>query len=194
MHNTAQRLALARKLHDGLAQELAAVGFELDGLIGDPTLDQAHRAELRKIRLEISRITDSFRDEIYLLRNLTRSEIESAIRASLTGLTVDIDMSYPEMNSECEGALGQALIEIARNAKAHSQGTHFTLRYSIEEGALIVMTHDNGKLGKGAISLKERSFGLRTIEESVALIGGTVTCNSSSEGTTYIVKVPLLSS
>ena len=37
------RSRLARELHDGLAQELAAIGYKLDSIIGQENLNQKSR-------------------------------------------------------------------------------------------------------------------------------------------------------
>jgi signal transduction histidine kinase len=49
-----ERSRLARELHDGLAQELASVGYQLDQLVGDPTLDNKNRRVIRDIRFSLS--------------------------------------------------------------------------------------------------------------------------------------------
>jgi signal transduction histidine kinase len=46
-----ERTRLARELHDGLAQELAAFGYRLDQVIGDENLGNSNRASLRELRL-----------------------------------------------------------------------------------------------------------------------------------------------
>ena len=38
-----ERVRLARELHDGLAQELAAVGYRLDQVIGDIQLERSNK-------------------------------------------------------------------------------------------------------------------------------------------------------
>jgi signal transduction histidine kinase len=64
-----ERTRLARELHDGLAQELAAFGYRLDAVIGDDNLGSNNRSTLRELRLSLSTIINQVRDEIYELRN-----------------------------------------------------------------------------------------------------------------------------
>ena len=45
-----ERSRLARELHDGLAQELASLGYRLDQIIGDSNLDNKNRYFLRELR------------------------------------------------------------------------------------------------------------------------------------------------
>ena len=49
-----ERSRLARELHDGLAQELASLGYRLDQIIGSNNLDNINRTPLRQIRFSIS--------------------------------------------------------------------------------------------------------------------------------------------
>jgi len=78
------RLSLARRLHETLAQNLAVIGYDLDALIGDETLNPSQRADLRSIRLQVMEVTKSFRDEIYRARTLTRSDVASEIKSILS--------------------------------------------------------------------------------------------------------------
>ena len=64
-----ERTRLARELHDGLAQELSAFGYQLDQVIGDHKLDNKNRGLLRQLRFSLSGIINQVRDEIYELRN-----------------------------------------------------------------------------------------------------------------------------
>ena len=59
------RSRLARELHDGLAQELAAIGYKLDSIIGRENLDQSSRSDLRGLRSAISGLIDQVRNEIF---------------------------------------------------------------------------------------------------------------------------------
>jgi signal transduction histidine kinase len=64
-----ERSRLARELHDGLAQELAAVGYQLDQVIGDLKLDNRNRRVIREIRLSLSGLINQVRNEIFDLRS-----------------------------------------------------------------------------------------------------------------------------
>lgn len=190
MPDTQDRLQIARRLHDGLAQDLAALGYNLDLVIADPDLSRPHRLELRRIRFEISRIIDEFRDEIFLLRIPTRAELQEEITSLLTGWDTNVDLSYPPLPANVENALGQTLLEIARNAARHSRGTRFTLTTAISQESFMLIATDNGT---GGVSMRDRSFGLRTITEYLSTIGASVVCQSDHSGTRYEIKVPLTS-
>ncbi len=76
---SAERVELSRWLHEGLAQELAAVGWGLDCL-GDATLDP--RADASKLRAIVTRELETVRGTASSLRD---TEIETG--ASLASIT-----------------------------------------------------------------------------------------------------------
>ena len=79
-----ERTRLARELHDGLAQELAAFGYRLDQVIGDENLGNSNRASLRELRLSLSSIINQVRDEIYELRSDKSKDFHQLVSQSKT--------------------------------------------------------------------------------------------------------------
>ena len=67
-----ERTRIARELHDGLAQELASLGYRLDQIIGDSNLDNKNRYSLRELRFTLTGVIIQIRDEIFELRTTTR--------------------------------------------------------------------------------------------------------------------------
>jgi len=66
-----ERARIARELHDGLAQELASLGYRLDQIIGDSNLDNRNRYSLRELRFTLTGVINQIRDEIFELRTNT---------------------------------------------------------------------------------------------------------------------------
>ena len=187
MPDTQDRLEIARRLHDGLAQDLAALGYNLDAVIADPDLSRTHRLELRNLRFEISRIIDEFRDEIFILRLPSRAELQEEITTILAGWEINVDLSYPQLPPNVENALGQTLLEIARNAARHSRGARFQISTAIRQESFMLIATDNGT---GGVSVRDRSFGLRSITEYLSTIDASMKCQSDSSGTRYEIEVP----
>jgi NarL family two-component system sensor histidine kinase LiaS len=77
------RSRLARELHDGLAQELVAIGYKLDSVIGRETLDQNSRTELRRLRSTITAVIDQVRNEIFELRNNSDQSFTESTKSQL---------------------------------------------------------------------------------------------------------------
>ena len=186
------RLSLARRLHETLAQDLAVIGYDLDALIGEEALDPSHRAQLRSIRLRIMGVTQRFRDEIYRTRQKSRSDVDREIRSMLSSLKIDIDMSYPELSEESESLLNEVLLEIARNTMKHSSATAFYLKYELTTSGFILLIGDDGV---GDVNLKNKAntkenFGLRGIDELLKIIADEYVCSSDRTGTQF--QIPFL--
>jgi signal transduction histidine kinase len=64
-----ERARLAREIHDGVAQELAGLGYRLDDLATASGLAPHERGEVRQIRLALSEALHRLRRSIFDLRN-----------------------------------------------------------------------------------------------------------------------------
>ena len=189
--NSQTRLDLARRLHDGLAQELAVLGYALDEVIGQPQLSQEIRDSLRKIRIRFTETSRGFRDEIYRMRLMDRK----ALRVELIDLYSSLDnfdLTYPELSEEHEDAIAHSLLELARNCHKHSDEKECSISWSEQENALVIIFVDHGN---GNIQAKERSFGLRGIQEWISNIGGEFAFRPTARGLTaeiVLSKVQIL--
>lgn len=177
-----QKVELARRLHDGLAQDLAALGYSLDLLIANPDLPQYLRSEAREIRLAVSSITENFRDEIFLLRQLDRSMLQAELHLILQSLSVEISLDFPALPSNIEDSLGRAILEIARNTVKHSGASRFALSWTRTVDVLQIALSDNGV---GGWKMKERSLGLKGINEYLMLADIQMEVTSDASGNSY---------
>jgi len=92
-----ERSRIARELHDGLAQELASLGYRLDQIIGDSNLDNKNRYSLRELRFTLTGLINQVRDEIFELRTNTnkafKQQLEDQISVLLSGSDIDYEIS-----------------------------------------------------------------------------------------------------
>ncbi|NBU93148.1 MAG: histidine kinase [Actinobacteria bacterium] len=95
------RSRLARELHDGLAQDLVAIGYKLDSVIGRENLDQNSRTELRRLRSTITGVVDQVRNEIFELRNNSNQSFIESIKSQLETLLTGSEITY-ELQGKCE--------------------------------------------------------------------------------------------
>lgn len=181
------RLELARRLHDGLAQNLAALGYQLDELVGDSQTSPAIKSELRKIRLDLINVINDFRDDIYLLRTLSFTHLEEELKGLLANIACQIDLPIGLLSSQAEDALSKAILEIARNSAEHSNCRLFRIYYELPEGSrVLIHISDNGS---GIVQIREGSFGLLTIAEEVSRAGAQIQQTSDSTGTHYVIEI-----
>jgi signal transduction histidine kinase len=181
------RLDLARRLHDGLAQDLALLGYRLDEVIGDPRLDQHLRDSLRRIRIEFATMSTTFRDEIYRIRLLHRNDLVSQLGEILVKHKCELDLDYPALNEMAEDALTHCLVEIARNSARHGNSTEFSITWQISDGALELICRENGS---GQMKEKERSFGLVGIREWLNSIGASSEFTRNNDETLIRLTIP----
>ncbi len=181
------RLELARRLHDGPAQKLIALGYRLDSLIGESGLAAKYRGELREIRLDLIELTEDLRDELYLisLRNLASLRVE--LPEILTDFEINLVLPTREERPELENSLATLVLEIARNAAKHSTGKRFWVHIQSCVDLVRLQVGDNGSW---KVSIKERSFGLRLINAQVQKLGGEIELRSGDFGNEYLIEIP----
>lgn len=176
-----ERTRLARELHDGLAQELASFGYQLDELIGDINLDFNNRSTLRELRFCLSSIVNQVRDEIYELRGNNLKSINQQIDDQLTSLLANSEISYLlkgeiQVNSAKKFELLRAIRELLINAKRHANCSKIT----IDLAPKTIVISDNGV---GGIKSKLNSFGLSGVNERLKQIDADMQINSLPSGT-----------
>lgn len=182
-----ERTRLARELHDGLAQELAAFGYRLDQVIGDENLGNANRSTLRELRLSLTSVINQVRDEIYELRNNKSKEfhqqLSEQIEVLLAGseITFEIDGQI-NVKPEDKFELLRAIKELILNAKRHA----ICSRISIQLTPEAITIKDNGQ---GGVTKKENSYGIDGVKERLSLIGFKMQIISNAFGTIITISM-----
>lgn len=188
-----ERLRLARDLHDGVAQDLAAVGYCLDGIIAKPSIDQKTRDELRTIRGKIVQITKNFREEIFQLRVSAESDtaqLEIALNLvfAQSEIAVHVAGELPKLLPFISHHLHKSIDEIALNTLTHSGASLFSLEISATAEVLSITISDNGS---GEINTTSDGYGIAGIYERIALCHGSVSITHNQSGTHYLITLPL---
>ena len=181
------RLELARRLHDGPAQQLVALGLALDELVSDPQISPTTRSALRNLRLAVIDTSKSLRSEIYSLRLFTLSDLQLEINKRLGDISVEVSWPGIQIDPKIEDALVRSLMEIVRNCQRHSKARRFQINLSLSEIGIEVIASDDGT---GEILNHDRSLGMKSITEPIKEIGGKVILETSSAGATYRIVIP----
>jgi len=180
------RLDLARRLHETLAQDLAAIGYQLDEIIGDANLGKTHRIALRKIRFSISQTTKSFRDQIYQLKLTSREQLVKQVVEILGEIELKADFTYPEFDQLVEEGLSQVILELARNTSRHSKATCFYLNFKEDEESIEFEIGDDGI---GGVKPKDFRFGLASIDELLIQISSSYSSASTADGSSFKFQI-----
>jgi len=182
-----ERTRIARELHDGLAQELASLGYRLDQIIGDSNLDSKNRYSLRELRFTLTGLINQVRDEIFELRTNSskglKQQLDDQISVLLSGSEIDYEVvGDVEISSNKRFELIRAVREIVINARRHSGCSYIAINLS-NEGVLIT---DNGS---GGVTEKANSYGLTGVQERLTQIGALLSSESNSTGTKMIIQL-----
>jgi signal transduction histidine kinase len=181
-----ERLALATKLHETVAQDLALLGYRIDELIADSTLTIPQRSRLRELRTSIIAINKRFRDVIYLSKPRHREALLENLKEILGDQVLDIDLSFPLLKSHNEELLASALIEIARNTARHAQARNFYITFEATDEKLVINVSDDGK---GIAPVSHLNLGIRIIDQNLKELCASYTCESDGSGTRYTLNI-----
>ena len=196
---TRMRDAVARDLHDTIAQSLAGAALRLEGLRnwiaagGDPeteiqSIKTALKGEQTQVRAMIERLR---RGESVLPESGVQSTIGPLLRdlASYWGIeaTLDTGSGNVIMPGWLAHELRQLVREAVANAVRHGRARHVWVALDETEDALIVTIADNGT-GFGETAGARRP---RSISERVAQLGGNMDLISDTSGTTLHLSLPL---
>ncbi|MEI8065963.1 MAG: histidine kinase [Actinomycetes bacterium] len=178
--SVALRLEIARELHDGIAQEVVALGYRLDEVIGHGDTSSTTRAELREIRTRITTISGNIRDEIFRLRGLDprpfREVIESIGESIFKDEAVVVKVNLPfEIDERYRSTLIKIIQETLINTKSHSQAT----KVEISQTTNSISIRDNGG---GRYNFDNDRWGASGLKERAALIGAEIQFASDTFG------------
>lgn len=196
---TRERARMARDLHDTHLQHLIAIGAQLEAAA--ELLEPGHAAA-RPVRaaLQVSRdgLVDA-RRAVDALRPpaLDDHELADAIRAVVASwrrfhrIPVEFTVTGTEMSPSQPVAeavvrvIGEALANVARHAGANL--VDVTLAYL--DDVIVIDVNDDGA---GFLVGEAAGFGLRSMRDRVAEVGGTVTVESApGAGTVVAVTLPV---
>ena len=182
-----ERTRLARELHDGLAQELASLGYRLDQIIGSNNLDNINRTPLRQIRFSISGLINQVRDEIFELRTNVSKSFKAQLDQQLSIILSQTEITYEihgeiEVKSNQRFELMRAVRELIFNAMRHADCSMIQIRLTSNQIAI----EDNGV---GGVIEKQHSYGLLGVRERLVEIGAQIDIKSQSNGSTILISL-----
>jgi two-component system sensor histidine kinase UhpB len=178
----AERLRIARELHDEVGQTLTAVALQAELASARADEDQPYLAELAAIvqdSLEdVRRIARELRPEALDDLGLVNALIALCSRvAEQSGLRIHrrLDTPVAQLPAEVELAIYRIAQEALTNAIRHSEATEVDLSLARENGDLVLSIKDNGR---GLPEQVLEGGGLAGMRERAMLIGGQLTLDS----------------
>lgn len=188
--STPARLELARDLHDGIAQDLVALGYQLDLLLAAPGSSLDSRREIRTIRFSIDALVTKVRREMYELRQPEVKSLQEELAQIAQEICGDrlttVEIAFFAINPELIPHLKAIAIELLRNSKSHSRASQIELSLTSAENLTYLEVRDNGS---GGAAVDVSRLGLIGVRERVELLKGKFEIISNQNGTS--VKVIL---
>jgi signal transduction histidine kinase len=200
------RRQLARDLHDGPAQALAAITMNVEFIKRLMERDPPRvLPELDKLGGLAKHTTHEVRTMLFELRPLvletqglevTLQQYLERFQGNGTQIVLESANITVQLDTKTEGTLFNIIQESINNALKYAKAEHIWVRLKQSQAALEVTVQDDGRgfdLQKVLASYEQRgSFGLLNIDERAKLIGGTAELHSApGAGTTVRVMVPL---
>jgi signal transduction histidine kinase len=201
------RHKLARDLHDGPTQDVAAIAMRLNFarllLERDPA---RAKAELERLEDLAHRTVKEIRSMLFTLRPIIL-ETEGLVAAlnqyaenlrDSDGLPVEVNAELYQdcLDMEAQGVVFAIVEEAVNNAKKHAQASRIWVRLALKDDLFVAQVADNGR--GFDVEAVESSYGSRgslgmvNLKERAALVGGTLNIESApGQGTRITLLVPI---
>jgi signal transduction histidine kinase len=181
-----ERIAIAQEIHDGIAQDLIALGYQIDCVIAEPDTPALIRHEMRTIRHDLTMLIVKVRNEILNLRKPQDFWSQIHLTAGAISPLITVTGEDNSLDQHEEELLAHVLPELLRNAAHHSGASQIQLSFTQENNRRVVTISDNGS---GGAQVTENRYGLLGCIERVQSHGGTIAITSGVEGTTVTITL-----
>jgi two-component system, NarL family, sensor histidine kinase UhpB len=182
----AERVGIARDLHDEVGQLLTGVLLQLNAIAETAP---GHRAELEEAREavrraldEVRRISSELRPEMLEDLGLVSALTElSTTFARVSGVRVErrFDQSLPPLNPETELAVYRIAQESLTNVSRHAKASRVTITLEKGRNSVVLRVVDDGLGFAGA---PEEHGGLRSMRERALLVDGALAIKPAAPG------------
>jgi two-component system sensor histidine kinase DegS len=200
-----ERRKIARDLHDGPAQSLAAILLDLSILIAELPATE----ELEKLRKQLTKLQDIAKDSLNEIRqvlyDLKPVQLNSTLKSVLQdhfdqvnikfGLetefqTAGIPQKYP---TYVQIAIFRLVQEALNNIVKHAGVKKAcVILYESEEKITLTIKDEGKGFNKGKESNKSGSYGIEGMRERATLLEGTLDIISKpGAGTQILIEIPL---
>jgi len=182
-----ERMRLAREIHDGIAQDMASVGYLLDDIASDATPAVADRlAGLRQhlgglvseLRLSIFDLRAGVDETVGLARTLGDYVTRVGQQAGLV-VTVTTDESPHRLPVATEVELLRIVQEAVTNVRRHAGATNLWLTVTVDPPRAQVTVKDDGH---GLGRRRPESMGITGMKERARRIGAGLSVRNRTDG------------
>ena len=201
------RHRLARELHDGPTQDVAAIAMRLNFARLLVERDPARaRAELARLEDLAHRTVREIRSMLFTLRPVIL-ETEGLVAAlnqyadnlrKDDGLAIDVEAEDYEdcLDLEAQGVVFAIIEEAVSNARKHAEASHIWIRLAVRDDLFVAQIEDDGR-GFDVAAVEQSyasrgSLGMINLRERAALVEGNINIESTpGQGTRVTLLVPI---
>ncbi|MFN3849268.1 MAG: sensor histidine kinase [Spirosomataceae bacterium] len=193
-----ERVRIARDLHDGVGQMIAAARMGLGRFSSKNKLSEP----------EINQTLDLLEDSIKEIREVSHNMMPGSLmkfglptalkqfvnkinNAGILKVDLQIIGLKERLDERIETMLYRVIQEVMNNIIRHSEATNVNIELIQHEDELVLLVEDNGK-GFDTSVVENQGIGLKNITTRVKYLNGNVNFDSRiGKGTSVIVEVPL---
>ncbi len=192
-----ERRRLAREMHDGVAQEMASLGYFVDTLVDQEPEGSPRARQLGLLRERLTMVVGEVRRSVQTLRTSIgeNDSLGTAIGSLARHLSassgmpihVTLDEQPTRLRPEVESELLRIAQEAMTNAVRHSGARAIEVLCRVAPPTAEIVVSDDGRgLGAG----RDDSHGLEIMRERAALIDATLeVVDNAPHGTAVAVRV-----
>jgi signal transduction histidine kinase len=197
-----ERRRIARELHDGINQTLAALSIELSTLEDQFPVSDATRRRLLSIEDRVLAISEEIRRISHELQPsiLEHAGFVAALRSHCrefsTQTKIQTHVTTHRVPERIDPAIATSLFRLSQealqNVAKYSGATEVRLRVAEDREGIRLSISDNGRGFDPAQARREGGLGLTSMNERARSLGGTLSIESRpGAGVTVTVWVPL---
>jgi len=182
----AERVGIARDLHDEVGQVLTGVLLQLNSIAeGAPEHEEAlgeARQAVRRALDEVRRISSDLRPEMLEQLGLVSALTELTSSFSrVTGIAVERQFAtaLPKLTPEVELAIYRIAQESLTNVARHAQARRVVISLEPGRGSVVLRVADDGR---GFAGTPTEHGGLRSMRERAVLVDGALAIKPAPEG------------
>ena len=196
MATNEERSRVAREIHDGIAQDIAFLGYAADEIVelaDDPEI----RRLASELRQEISRVVTELRTSVRTLREEVNPEqtlggslvafARRVLHDTRTQVHVSVEESPERLRPDVESELRRIAQEAINNTRRHARAENLWLSCTVAPPHATVVVEDDGT---GLGDRREDSYGLEIMSERARRINAQLSV-SPRDGKGTVVRVLL---
>jgi signal transduction histidine kinase len=149
-HRVAERVRIARELHDLLGHHLTALALNLEVASHLVPAESEPRTHIEAARDRAKSLLSEVRDTVKTMREGEGLRLDAAVRALSAGIPRPrIHLRFAEDLPPCDSGAAQVLLRCAQemitNAVRHSDAENLWLEFLCAEGAIEIQARDDGR-------------------------------------------------